>query len=548
MKSVRVIINLARADFYERIRRQSFWIILAVTVLLGYLFVPPLDADYRVLQVGLQRGIYNSPWIGLMFGLIATLHLPLAGFFLVKNAIDHDRQTGVGEIIASTPISKLTYVVGKWLSNLAVLMLILCVLTLMAIVMQLVRAEETSIHLWKLVAPIWLMGVPVVAIASALAIFFETVPLLSAGFGNVILFFLWSLTLGAVMTSAIDETTGRASVIPDPYGYTRQLVDVQGQVLASDPGAGVDTGLIHAGRAIEGTFAWDGIYWSVDIVMERLAWGSMALVIAILAAVPFDRFDPARRRLRLERTGLYTRLRKRFETDSSDEVLVHKPTMQEGLRPGARPRLSPLITASGQGRLFSLIVHELRLMHKGQGLFWYSIAIGLIIASIFSPASVVQQYLLLAIWIWPVMIWSQMGVREGRCNTWQIVFSSPSLVLRQVPMLWLAGVILTIFIGSGVLLRFVLVGDFMSAFAWFVGALFVPALALALGTWVGNARAFEFIYLFWWYIGLGNRVPWFDYAGATLESQSMGMPFVYLGITILLLVLAVLGRRRQLQT
>jgi hypothetical protein len=146
VRTLRTLYHLARADFLERIRRYSFLIVLALTVLAGYLFVPPDGAGYLVLHLALRRGIYNSAWIGLMFGLIAALHLPLFGFYLVKNALERDRQTGVGQIIATTPIGKPVYVVGKWLSNLAVLCLILSVMTVMAVVMQLVRAEETTIN------------------------------------------------------------------------------------------------------------------------------------------------------------------------------------------------------------------------------------------------------------------------------------------------------------------------------------------------------------------------------------------------------------------
>jgi hypothetical protein len=94
MKTLRTLYHLTRADFFERIRRYSFLIVLATAVCAGYLFVPPEGAGYRVLQVGVQRGIYNSPWIGLMFGLIAVLHLPFIGFYLVKNAVERDRRRG----------------------------------------------------------------------------------------------------------------------------------------------------------------------------------------------------------------------------------------------------------------------------------------------------------------------------------------------------------------------------------------------------------------------------------------------------------------------
>jgi len=188
MKALRTLYHLTRADFLERIRRHSFLFVLALTVCAGYLFVPPEGANYLVLQLGLKRGIYNSPWIGLMFGVIAAMHLPLYGFYLVKNAVERDRQTGVGQIIATTPTGRLVYVVGKWLSNLAVLVAILSVMTVMAVVMQLVRAEEATVDVWTLVAPIWLMGTPVLAIAAAMAVLFESISFLRGGLGNVAYF------------------------------------------------------------------------------------------------------------------------------------------------------------------------------------------------------------------------------------------------------------------------------------------------------------------------------------------------------------------------
>jgi hypothetical protein len=106
VRTLRRVSHIAYADLLERIRRPGFLIVLASAVFAGYLFVPPVGAGYRVVQVGTQRGIYDSAWIGLMFGLIAALHLPLAGFFLVKNAVERDRQTRVGQIIATTPTSK----------------------------------------------------------------------------------------------------------------------------------------------------------------------------------------------------------------------------------------------------------------------------------------------------------------------------------------------------------------------------------------------------------------------------------------------------------
>jgi hypothetical protein len=41
-----------------------------------------------------------------------------------------------------------------------------------------------------------------------------------------------------------------------------------------------------------------------------------------------------------------------------------------------------------------------------------------------------------------------------------------------------------------------------------------------------------------------NKVPAFDYAGATADSLAMGKPVIYLGITAGLMLLALIGRWR----
>jgi hypothetical protein len=553
MTRLRTLYHLARADFYERIRRYSFLFVLATAVFAGYLFVPPADGGYRVLQVGIQRGVYNSPWIGLMFGLIATMHLPLLGFYLVKNAVRRDRETGVGQIIAATPIDKRIYIVGKWLSNLAVLVLVLGVMTVMAVVMQLVRAEDTTVNLWALVGPIWFMGLPVLMIAAAIAVSFECVSFLHGGLGNIAFFFLWLGTIGVVISSAVDEATGVAVATPDPFGYTRQLVDIQGQVLADDPDADVGTGLIIVGKDIEGTFVWDGIDWTLRVVIQRVLWGGLAVAVVVAAAVPFDRFDPARSKRRPEwsvsREGK-DRIRRplrRIGTVRKNGLLRGRSADTDETQMVMAARLTPLAGTPDRGRFFGVLMAELRLMLWRQSLMWYAGALGLMIACVVLPFSVVQRHVLLAVWLWPLLIWSQMGTRELQFSTEQMVFSTPHPMRRQLPATWLAGVILTVVVGSGALARFMLEGETASFLACIVGALFVPALALSLGVWVGNSRAFELVYLLLWYVGLINRVPVFDHTGATAEALTMGMPAVYLGITATLLMVALIGRWRQIQ-
>jgi hypothetical protein len=115
--ALRRLYHLARADFLERVRRHSFLILLGLTVYVGYLFVPPADAAYQTVSLGDARGIYNSPWMGAMFGVSISTMVALVAFYPIKNTVTRDRETQVGQIIAATPVRGPIYVLGKWLSN-----------------------------------------------------------------------------------------------------------------------------------------------------------------------------------------------------------------------------------------------------------------------------------------------------------------------------------------------------------------------------------------------------------------------------------------------
>lgn len=532
MQAPRALFHIAWADLLERIRRYSFLIVLVSAVMAGYLAVPQAGTGYRVLQVGSQRGIYDSAWIGLMFGLIAALHLPLAGFYLVNNAVQRDRQTGVGEILAATPLSKPVYVLGKWLSNLAVLALILAIMTAMAVVMQLVRAEDTSVRLGALVPTIWLMAFPVLALAAALAVLLECTPFLRGNRGNVLFLFIWLFSLVAVLAGSIDETTGLVQPRPDLHSFSRPVASIQQQVLDTDPEASVSSGLIITGADIEGTFRWPGVVWKAGNVLERLRWLALALLLTLAAALPFDRFDPARHR---QKPAPASRPSRREPV----------PATGAGVRSPATG-LTPLSSSDRGRRFFGVLVAELKLMLKGQNRLWVVGAVGLNLACLFNPVAAVQRYLLAAVWLWPLAIWSQMGARERRFNTGQMVLSAPHPIRRQLPATWLAGIVVAIVLGSGGWLRLALTGETASLLGWFTGALFVPALALALGVWTGSSRAFEAGYLFLWYLGAVEGVPALDYTGTSVAGGVLTTPLVSLALAAGLFAMAMIGRWRRL--
>ena len=96
------------------------------------------------------------------------------------------------------------------------------------------------------------------------------------------------------------------------------------------------------------------------------------------------------------------------------------------------------------------------------------------------------------------------------------------------------------------MLRLVLNGEAVGAFAVFVGALFVPSLALFLGVWTGSSKVFEFLYILFWYVGpLSGFVP-LDFMGVLPGSVAGGVWWFYLGAAFVFFGLGFMGRLRQL--
>ncbi len=285
-----VLVQLARADFLERVRRHSFLVTLGFTLFATYLFLPPNHARYATLNLAGHRGIYNSAWVGSLVAMLSVSFLGLAGFYLVKNAVERDRRTGVGQILAATPLRAPLYLFGKLISNFAVLAAMVAVLAVAAAVMQIVRGEDAHLRPLALATPFVLVTLPVMALVAALAVCFEVTPGLRGGLGNVVYFFLW--TFGMTLTAARPGGGG-----PDPLGSEILLAQMQAACAAAFPD-------YPAGRAFsmgfniksEGvwdlrTFLWDGASWTPAMLAWRAFWVLASCGLTMIAALRFDRFD-----------------------------------------------------------------------------------------------------------------------------------------------------------------------------------------------------------------------------------------------------------------
>jgi len=287
-------------------------------------------------------------------------------------------------------------------------------------------------------------------------------------------------------------------------------------------------------------FTWHGVNWTPAVIQTRLVLVAVAVGISLLASLRFSRFDPSRESKKIP------------EAPPSD-VLDVEEVIESTVVPLKEVQLRPLGSNAIQFRFGPLLLAECRLILKELRelpLFgmWGSAAAGaLIIMGLLLPINMARGMILPLAWFLPVLVWSKLGTREARHRTDQLVFSSAKPLNRQLPAIWLSGVLLAVVTGSGVALNLALHDEWLGALALGVGSLFIPSLALCLGAWTGSSKSFEFIYTLLWYIGPLNQMEPLDFMGVVPGSVEAGIWQIYLAITLILFGLAFIGRKVQIQ-
>jgi len=476
------ILAIAGADFAERTRRFAFLLTVAAALFAGYLFVPDPHAGYSAVIMNGHPGLYSSAFLGTAMAILCSTFISLVGFFLVRGSVERDRELEVDGLVCSSPVRKLTFIFGKWTSNLGVLCSICAIVYIAAIGMQLIRAQDRHVDLIAYIVPYVVITVPTMALVAAIAIVFDLIPFLRGVFGGVVYFIgVWNPLLIVPV-----ELSHNMTVFPhfDALGTFILAWNLHAAAVAQFPHDRSMDVAIGGGRAVhpDQPYTFLGMQWTPSLLLVRAGWFAVALLVVAAVSPLFDRF-------RRDASGAR---RSRFFVDFGRLV----PEL-----PGLR-----------------LVRAEFVLLLNGANVWWLLGAVGLAIASGVAPLKGVETFVLPIAFLWPLERLSSLGSRERRWHVHDVLASTGGYVRRSVAAQCVAGTALGSLICSGFIVRALVAHEPASAIACIGVAAATAALALALGTWSGASRLFEALYLIVWYVGPINGVPQLNYAAAAVNA------------------------------
>lgn len=506
-------------DYKQRTRSYSFLITLAISLYIAYTFVPPPDAPYTTMRVGMYVGNYNAAWVGYITASMTSVFLSLIGFFLVNNSVRKDVETEVGMIIATTQVSNFRYLLSKMMSNLLVLLTIVAVVLLVSIGVFFFRSPGGEFHLASFLLPYLFVTVPAMVFISALAIIAEVLLGRKAVLQYIGFFVLFNIMLGTIQTNkGTDILTWL-----DPFGVkvvTRGLEEYVANNLHAE-GTVTSMGFIFGSKEKLTYFEFNGFEWPVSFVFSRLVWMLLSMGLVYGGAFVFHRFD----------------VKEKMKSTGKPKALAQTKHAAPAL---ALASLPPITYNYGIGAFIK--TELLLLIRKGSRWLWL-LNLGMMIALTFTPLEIAHEFLLPILWFLQVNRLSDLTTKEKFHRVHHFAFAAYQPLKRLLPGQLLSGVLLLLALAAPLLVRQMIALHFLAVAGIVAGSVFLVLLAAGLGIVSGGKKLFEVLFFLLTYVNV-NRVPFANYFGFDASVLSVS---IVLTLSALLLTLSIAVRSYEIR-
>jgi hypothetical protein len=507
------------ADYLQRTRSYAFLITLAVALYAAYSFMPAPNAAYSTMRVGQYIGVPNAAWYGYVTAMMTSIFICWAGFYLVNSNIQKDVDTGVGMIIATTAVSNFQYLLAKAWSNFLVLLSITGVVFLMSIALFLFRATGYPFQPMQFILPYLLITVPAIVLFSAIAVLAEVFLYRYTILMNVGFFFLFcALISGLTITKPV----------LDPMGV-RPVTRAMQQTISSrykDTANAISMGFNFSKKSDVKRFEFNGVEWTVPVILSRLAFICLAFALVFISSVFFHRFD-------IKESAKSPKKKK----SKLAEIMPQVKPLQD-IRLSALP---PVVTSY---RIAPFIKAELLMLYRKGPKWLWLVNIGGMMALIFAPLTIAHQMILPILWFLQVARWSDLATKEKTNRIHYFTFASYKPLTRLLPAQILAGIIVAIGLALPLLIRLLITQHLAAVLGIILGGILIVLCAVALGILSGGKKLFEILFFLFTYANL-NKVPIADYFGGVNQGSNYFM--LVFGLITLFTLMSFIWRKMEIR-
>ncbi|MGO4378238.1 hypothetical protein AB4Z19_08195 [Pseudoduganella sp. RAF19] len=479
-----------------RLRRLStLMVLLAVAVVCWSMIADP-NSGQALIVVGHQRMLYTSETLAFGTGVLGSLTLSMASFYLVRGRTTQDLRTGMAGVIGASAIGNARLLFSRWAGGVAYLLLLLLAVLGSSIVLHLVRGEG-PLMLSVYLESYFLMLMPAILFGASCAVLFDSIGWLMGRAGDVLYFFGW---IGLIaVASQLDR--GNAMKLPMLFDFTGISVlmvsmrDLMNTADLSIGNSGFDASLAPLVLP-------PGI-WTMQAWIIRVGSMLTAMLPLIPAALVFHRYAPERVRV------------------SAGSKRRSPLAMVDGwLKPVAR-LLHPvaLLSLRAPGLAGDVLGELVLALRSAPSALVALVGIGA--AAPFVAHSALPGVMVAGVACWGILV-SGIAPRDAEAGMEALSLATPGGISRRYLRQWSTCVLLALPFALPVALRWV-DAEPVRALAVLVGVLALSVAAVAMGSMARTGRLFLALFLFALFVAANaTNIPALDFIGfngvATVES------------------------------
>lgn len=510
------IFTLVKYDYLQRIRSYRFLIILCCSLAFAFLLIPASDATYSTISIGEYLGHYNTAWIAYVTAMMSSVFISLFGYYLINNSILTDQNTKMGQLVAATDITNFQYLAAKFLGNFLILLSILICIFFVAIGQFFIHSSGYSFELSHYLTAYLLIPLPSIILIASLGIFLEVVFKKKSVLQNTVFFIFFGILL----------TQGWMGINGDAFGTrypTQEMERMVAEVSGSTERPSVNIGFVIRQRTLEERFEFGGIPITSTFLLSRLIWPGLGLLMVFFASKIFHRFELG-------------------DKPISSKVPFNEPSdvpSNFGLEAIDLSSMPVLEKAFGIGPVFK--AEFLMMVRKGKKWMWGLNIIGMVLLAML-PLDIAHKIVLPILWFLQVHRWADLVTKEKASQMHYFIYSSFRPVQRLLTSQYLAGVSLAVLLALPLVVRYIILGEWLVILAILCGAVFIIGLSAFLGITTGGKRLYEILFFFIAYLNV-NEMPFTDYFGGVYSGGAyLGSLF---GVTVVLVLGSYFFRGRQ---